>query len=152
MNFLTALLDAAVGFVRRNPLTCLLILLLAVAAPAVLRGIAVFILYFVLGLIVLTIVVSFLFRWRIRRLQRQMEEQFGAQSDPETEGPFGRRNSFGGSAFGGGNPFGGRRREGASREGEVKVHKTAATPEKRVADHVGDYVEFEETKGEPEKQ
>ncbi len=141
MNFLTALLDAAVGFVRRNPLTCLLILLLAVAAPAVLRGIAVFILYFVLGMIVLTVVVSFLFRWRIRRLQRQMEEQFGAQSGSEA-----------GGAFGGGNPFGGRRRgEGASREGEVQVHKTAATPEKRVADHVGDYVEFEETKNDPGK-
>lgn len=140
MNFLTALLDAAVGFVRRNPLTCLLILLLAVAAPAVLKGIAIFILYFILGLLLLTVFGAFMFRWRLRKLQREMEQQFGGQAGPDASNP-----------FGAGSPFGNTRRGPSSHEGEVKVHKTAATPEKRVADHVGDYVEFEETKEEPGK-
>ena len=43
----------------------------------------------------------------------------------------------------------GARTEGSSRqqEGEVKVYRTSETPEKRVSEDVGDYVEFEETKG-----
>lgn len=133
MNFLTALLDAAVGFVRRNPLTVLLIVVLAIAAPALLKGIAMFVLYFILGLVVLAIVAVAAFRWRIYKMRRQMEQQFG-------------------EGFPGGDPFAGMRsgaRPGAgakTREGEVRVHKTAETPEKRVSRNVGDYVEFEEEK------
>ncbi len=40
MGILTDIADALVGFVRRNPLTVLVILLLALGAPALLRGIA----------------------------------------------------------------------------------------------------------------
>ena len=67
-----------------------------------------------------------------QRMQRQMEEQFGA-------GGFG-------AGYGSGR---GARTEGSSRqqEGEVKVYRTSETPEKRVSEDVGDYVEFEETKG-----
>ena len=53
MNLFMAIINAVTGFIRRNPLTCLVILILAVAAPAVLKGIAVFILYFLLGLLLL---------------------------------------------------------------------------------------------------
>ena len=42
MNLFTAILDGAVAFVRRNPLFCLLILMLALFAPSVLGGIAMF--------------------------------------------------------------------------------------------------------------
>lgn len=42
MNFLTAIIDGLVRFVQRNPLTTLVILILAVGAPALLRGIALF--------------------------------------------------------------------------------------------------------------
>lgn len=45
MNFLTAIIDGLVRFVQRNPLTTLVILILAVGAPALLRGIALFFLY-----------------------------------------------------------------------------------------------------------
>ena len=38
MNFLTAIINALVGFVQRNPLTVLVILILAIAAPALLKG------------------------------------------------------------------------------------------------------------------
>ena len=40
MNLLIAIFDGIVGFVRRNPLFCLLIFLLALFAPSVLGGIA----------------------------------------------------------------------------------------------------------------
>jgi len=134
MRFLTEIVDALVGFVQRNPLTVLVILLLALGAPALLKGIALFVLYFLLGIVLLGIVLMLLFRWRLRRVQRQMEERFG--------------RDFGGDAQGGfGSPSGGGARARAERqEGEVKVYRTAETPEKRVSSDVGDYVDFEETK------
>lgn len=133
MGFLTAIIDALAEFVRRNPIFTLIVVVLALTAPALLKGIALFVLYLVLGFLVLVFLVSLLFRWRIRRVQRQMEEQFGA-------------DGFGGAGYGSGR---GARTEGSSRqqEGEVKVYRTSETPEKRVSEDVGDYVEFEETKG-----
>ena len=66
----------------------------------------------------------------------KMEEQFGEGFGEQTRGGFRQRNS--------GSPFAERERRG--REGEVRVHKTAGTPEKRVSKDVGDYVDFEEEK------
>lgn len=120
-----AILDGLIGFVQRNPLTTLIIVVLALGAPALLKGIALFILYFVLGIVVLGVVLMLSLRWRIRKMQRQMEEQMRG-------------------GFGGADPFAGR--TSRRKEGEVKVRKTADTPEKRVANDVGDYVEFEETR------
>lgn len=120
-----ALIDALVGFVQRNPLTVLLILILALGAPALLRGIALFILYFFMGIVLLVVAGLLFFRWRIYKVQRQMEEQFGKGMGPES-------------------PFTGRTRR--EKEGEVKVYKTTQAPEKRVSNNVGDYVDFEETK------
>ena len=134
MNFFTAIIDSLVGFVQRNPLTTLLIVILALGAPALLKGIALFILYFLMGIVVLAIVLMLVFRWRIYKVRKQMEEQFGEGFGEQTRGGFRQRNS--------GSPFAERERRG--REGEVRVHKTAGTPEKRVSKDVGDYVDFEE--------
>lgn len=131
MRFITAILDALVRFVQRNPLTVLVIVILALAAPALLKGIAIFILYFILGLFLLAVAGVLFFRWRIRSVQRQMEERFG-------EGGF--------DAGGFGSPFAGRTPRNNAQEGDVKVRKTAEMPGKRVSKNVGDYVEFEETK------
>ncbi|MCR2030664.1 DUF4834 family protein [Alistipes timonensis] len=136
MNFFTAIIDSLVGFVQRNPLTTLLIVILALGAPALLKGIALFILYFLMGIVVLAIVLMLVFRWRIYKVRKQMEEQFGEGFGEQTRGGFRQRNS--------GSPFAERERRG--REGEVRVHKTAGTPEKRVSKDVGDYVDFEEEK------
>lgn len=140
MRFLSAFLDALAGFVQRNPLTVLLVLVLALGAPALLKGIAVFILYVFMGLLLLVLLGVVLFRWRIRKMQRQMEEQFGQG--------FGRQQQGYGSPFG--SSFGRQRAARQEREGEVRVHKTSETPEKRVSSDVGDYVDFEETK-DPKK-
>lgn len=131
MGFLTAIIDALAEFVRRNPIFTLIVVVLALTAPALLKGIALFVLYLVLGFLVLIFALSLLFRWRIRRVQRQMEEQFGA-------------GGFGGAGFGGAR--GARTESRREQEGEVKVYRTSGTPEKRVSESVGDYVEFEETK------
>ena len=76
MNFLTAIIDGLVRFVQRNPLTTLVILILAIGAPALLRGIALFFLYFIMGVIVLVVAAILLFRWRVYKMRRRMEEQF----------------------------------------------------------------------------
>ena len=136
MNFFTAIIDSLAGFVQRNPLTTLLIVILALGAPALLKGIALFILYFLMGIVVLAIVLMLVFRWRIYKVRKQMEEQFSEGFGEQTRGGFRQRNS--------GSPFAERERRG--REGEVRVHKTAGTPEKRVSKDVGDYVDFEEEK------
>lgn len=137
MRFLLALIDSLVAFVQRRPLTVLCIILLALAAPALLRGIALFMLWFFFGLLLLAVAGLLLFRWRIRSVRKEMEQRFG-------EG-FGNPHTH----FGSEPPhahFGQTRTQ--SREGEVKVHRTAGTPDKRVSSDVGDYVDFEETKND----
>ena len=134
MKYLMAVIDALVGFVQRNPLTVLVILILALGAPALLKGIALFILYFIMGFVLLLVAGVLLFRWRIYRMRKEMEERFG--------------EGFGGAA-GGFDPrgFGARQRPPKQeREGEVKGYRTADAPEKRVSEKVGDYVDFEETR------
>ena len=110
----------------------------AIAAPALLKGVALFFLYVVMSILILAVALILVFRWRMNKVRRQMEEQFGEGFDPR---------NFGGQGFG--SPFAGEPRKG--REGEVKVRKTSGAPEKRVSKDVGDYVEFEETK-EPKQE
>ena len=142
MRFLAAIVDALVGFVQRNPLTFLLIVLVGIAAPALLKGIAMLVLYAILGLLLAGVLLLAIFGWRVRSMQRRMEEQFSQR-------------------FGNGDPFGTTRRSGSrsawggassrSREGEVHVYRTSDTPEKRISKEVGDYVEFEETRSDDER-
>lgn len=129
MNFITILIDSIASFVRRNPLLCLCIVMLAFLAPSVLKGIAAFALYFLLAILIMGIVIVLTIRWRLRRLQQQMRDKY----------PNGNDTHFGGFA-------GSESRRPQPGEGEVKVHVTSDTPEKRISKDVGDYVEFEETK------
>ena len=135
MNFILAIIDSLAGFVQRNPLTVLVILILAIAAPALLKGVALFFLYVVMSILILAVALILVFRWRMNKVRRQMEEQFG-EGFGQQSGPKG----FGGF----GSPFAEQPRK--EREGEVKVHKTPGMPEKRVSKDVGDYVDFEEEK------
>lgn len=148
MRFLRDIIDALAGFVRRNPLTVLVIVILALGAPALLKGIAAFILYFLLGIVVFALIAGLWLHWRIEKARRRMEEQFGEQFGGGT--PFGSADPFGGAARGG-DAFGGRRARNP-REGEVKIYVTSEAPEKRVAHGVGDYVDFEETKTDDKKR
>ncbi|MCM1151342.1 MAG: DUF4834 family protein [Alistipes sp.] len=125
MRFFAAIVDALVLFVQRNPLTVLFLFVLALVAPSLFKGIAAFILYAFMGVLLLVVLLALLFRWRIYRLQRDMEKQFGRGF---------RQDASAGS------------RAGRRREGDVEVRRTAGTPEKRVSSDVGDYVDFEETK------
>ena len=86
MNFISAFIDGIVGFVRRNPLTCVILLLIAVVAPSLFG----FMLYVILGMVLVSIISALIFAWRLRRMQRQMEEQFRQHESEYTR--YDRRN------------------------------------------------------------
>lgn len=124
MNILTALIDAMASFVRNNPLTVVIIVMMAVFVPSlfgalVIGGVILLILLLAWPLIMLL---------RLRRMGRSIEEEAA-------------RN------FGGGyrQKQYTRRERGERSDGDVKIYTTAVR-EKRVKSDVGDYVEFEEVK------
>ena len=121
MNFLSAIIDSFLGFISRNPLTTIIIVMLLVFAPSFFGALLIGVV--VLVLILLAIPLFMLFR--LRRASRKIEDEA-------------RRTSQQGYS-----------RQGYSQpksEGDVKVHTTPHQPQKRVNDNVGDYVEFEEVK------
>ncbi len=130
-------------FIKDNPITFLLIFL-AIAAPSLFFGALQVIFYIVLGIVILLLILSLVFRARITRLQREMEEQMGGSA----RGAQGNRGGF--SGFSGFSGFNNRAQGGSSRrrsdEGDVKIFKQAGAQEKKVAKDVGDYVDFEEVK------
>ena len=118
MNLLIMLVDSLVSFVRRNPIFCLVVLILAIGAPSLLAGIASVILYIILGFIILMLIMSMVFRWRIYKLRNDLEQAAGR--------PNGYRSQ--------------------RREGDVSIHINDDAAEKRIKDDVGDYVDFVEEK------
>ena len=136
MNFLSAIIDSFLGFVSRNPLTTIIIVMLLVFAPSFFGALLIGVV--VLALILLAIPLFMLFR--LRRASRNFQEQ----ARHESQQSYSRREY---------NQQGYSQREynqqGYSQpksEGDVKVHATTQQPQKRVNDNVGDYVEFEEVK------
>lgn len=127
---MSRILDSIIAFVQRNPMFCLVVLMLALLAPQVLQGIVLFVLYGLLGLFILVGVAIVAFRWRIARMQQRMEERFG-QDARRQEGRW--------------YDAGAGRSRRRSDEGSVRIHRTSDAPEKRVSDDVGDYVDFEES-------
>jgi flagellar biosynthesis/type III secretory pathway M-ring protein FliF/YscJ len=126
MNFLSAIIDSFLGFVSRNPLTTIIIVMLLVFAPSFFGALLIGVV--VLALILLAIPLFMLFR--LRRASRNFQEQ----ARHESQQSYSQREYS---------------QQGYSQpksEGDVKVHATTQQPQKRVNDNVGDYVEFEEVK------
>ena len=121
MNFLSAIIDSFLGFVSRNPLTTIIIVMLLVFAPSFFGALLIGVV--VLALILLGIPLFMLFR--LRRASRNFQEQARHES----------QQSYSQQSY-----------SQPKSEGDVKVHATTQQPQKRVNDNVGDYVEFEEVK------
>ena len=121
MNFLSAIIDSFFGFISRNPLTTIIIVMLLVFAPSFFGALLIGVV--VLALILLAIPLFMLFR--LRRASRNFQEQARHES----------QQSYSQQSY-----------SQAKNEGDVKVHATTQQPQKRVNDNVGDYVEFEEVK------
>ena len=122
MNFLFAIIDSIVEWIKRNPLTCILLVMIAVFAPGLFGAIFIGIGIVVLLLLAIPIIGIF----KLRRMSRKIEDEARQQQ-----------------GFGG---FAGQNRTRSSNEGEVKVYTTEEATEKRVNDKVGEYVDFEEVK------
>ena len=121
MNFLSAIIDSFLGFISRNPLTTIIIVMLLVFAPSFFGALLIGVV--VLVLILLAIPLFMLFR--LRRASRNFQEQARHES----------QHSYSQQGY-----------SQTKNEGDVKVHATTQQPQKRVNDNVGDYVEFEEVK------
>lgn len=121
------MIDGLVRFVKNNPLFCVLVITLALTAPSLLKGLAAFVLYSLLGILLLGILLVLVMRWRFNRVHSRMTEQFRRAAEQQQNTHTYTRNR-------------------PTNEGEVRLHRTSETPEKRIADDVGDYVDFEETK------
>jgi membrane protein implicated in regulation of membrane protease activity len=128
MNFLSALIDSIIDFVRRNPLMTTLIIMLMVFAPSAFG--VLFIGIMVVLLLLLAIPIFLLFR--LRRASRHIEDEARRASQQARGQQF-----YGGQTYG---------QQSRKQEGEVKVYTTSQQPQKRVNDNVGDYVDFEEVK------
>lgn len=120
MNFLSLLIDSIIDYVRRNPLTTTILIMLMIFAPGAFG--AIFIGIMVVLLLLMAIPIFLLLR--LRRASRHIKEEAHRTTNSQQ--------------------FYGRQKE--KQEGEVKVYTTNQTPEKRVSDNVGDYIDFEEVK------
>ena len=126
MNIFSAIIDSIVGFVSRNPLTTIIIVMLLVFAPSVFGVLFIG----VIVLLLLTLAIPAFLLFRLRRASRNFQEQARHES----------QQSYSQREY---------NQQGYSQpksEGDVKVHATTQQPQKRVNDNVGDYVEFEEVK------
>lgn len=128
MNIFSAIMDAMISFVRNNPLTVVIIVMLAVFVPSLFGAVLIGLLACLLLLVAWPVVMLV----RLRRDTRRMQQE--ASSRDFGRGYYTRRE------------YTGRSRRNAD-EGEVKVYATSVR-EKRVKSDVGDYVDFEEVKDE----
>ena len=126
MNFLSAIIDSFLGFVSRNPLTTIIIVMLLVFAPSVFGVLFIG----VIVLLLLTLAIPAFLLFRLRRASRNFQEQTRHESQQSYSQREYNQQSY----------------SQPKSEGDVKVHATTQQPQKRVNDNVGDYVEFEEVK------
>lgn len=123
MNIFSALIDAMASFVRNNPLTVVIIVMLAVFVPSLFGALLIGALILVLLLVAWPVIMLFRLRRMGRRIEEEAARNFGEGYDPN--------NRYS------------RRERGERSAGDVKIY-TALVREKRVKSNVGDYVEFEE--------
>lgn len=123
MNIFSALIDAMASFVRNNPLTVVIIVMLAVFVPSFFGALLIGVLVLALLLVAWPVIMLFRLRRMGRRIEEEAARNFGEGYDPN--------NRYS------------RRERGERSAGDVKIY-TASVREKRVKSDVGDYVEFEE--------
>ncbi len=128
MNIFSAIIDSIANFIKQNPLTVTLLVMLAVFAPSLFGSIMIGLLIF--GVIIMAVPLFMFFK--LYRMSRKMEKENKSQN-------FGR-------GFYSGQTYSTNQQQQRKDEGEVKVYSTGQQQEKRVSEDVGDYVDFEEVK------
>lgn len=156
MNIISIILDSILSYIRRNPLTVTIIVMIAVFAPSLFGAALIGLL---IGALILLIGPLFML-WRLMRQAERGGKRYSgrgfrgfytnfdgnphnSQQSYNRGGTYQRGQGFG-SAHNGSAHSGSSQRN--PNEGQVKVFATSEQPQKRVSDNVGDYVEFEEVK------
>ncbi|MBQ8779223.1 MAG: DUF4834 family protein [Alistipes sp.] len=156
MNIISIILDSILSYIRRNPLTVTIIVMIAVFAPSLFGAALIGLL---IGALILLIGPLFML-WRLMRQAERGGKRYSgrgfrgfytnfdgnphnSQQSYNRGGTYQRGQGFG-SAHSGSAHSGSSQRN--PNEGQVKVFATSEQPQKRVSDNVGDYVEFEEVK------
>lgn len=120
---LTMLLDALVSFVKHNPITCIVMVILAVSFPAFFK----YAMWIVIAIAALFVILLLLLFWRLHKVRKDLEKQIrNAQNRA--------REYYGDGGSG----------EQSKEEGDISIHRTSSAPEKRINGNVGEYVDFEE--------
>lgn len=128
MNIFSAIIDSIANFIKQNPLTVTILVMLAVFAPSLFGSILIGLLIF--GVIIMAVPLFMFFK--LWRMSRKVEKD--SQSQNFGRGYYSRQTYT--------NTNNQQRKD----EGEVKVYSTGQQQEKRVSEDVGDYVDFEEVK------
>ena len=156
MNIISIILDSILSYIRRNPLTVTIIVMIAVFAPSLFGAALIGLL---IGALILLIGPLFML-WRLmRQAERGGKSSSGrgfrgfytnfdgnphnSQQSYNRGGTYQRGQGFGSAYSGSAHSRSSQRNPN---EGQVKVFTTSEQPQKRVSDNVGDYVEFEEVK------
>ena len=128
MNIFSAIIDSIANFIKQNPLTFTILVMLAVFAPSLFGSILIGLLIF--GVIIMAVPLFMFFK--LWRMSRKVEKD--SQSQNFGRGYYSRQT------------YTNTNRQQRKDEGEVKVYTTRQQQEKRVSEDVGDYVDFEEVK------
>ena len=152
MIHLKIILYGILAFIERNPLFCIMLVLLAVFAPVVFK----FVGWIILGIIAAALIGIALFALRMRKMKRNMEDQFRQAT--------GGNAGFGGASFSGFGNMGGTNgmtleelvrqmqaqadaRKNGAQGGNVNQPKNNINDNSsKSSDKPGDYVDFEEVK------
>lgn len=155
MNILRIIIFGLLAFIERNPIFCLFLLLVAIVAPALFKVVG----WIILGIIALFLVILGIGWWRMRKMQRELNNQFRQTASGagfNGSGSAGGFNGFGGFSTGGmtleelvrqmhAQADAAKRNSANSTNSQTTTTTTTSgSTQKKVSDKVGDYVDFEE--------
>ena len=155
MNILRIIIFGLLAFIERNPIFCLFLLFVAIVAPALFKVVG----WIILGIIALFLVILGIGWWRMRKMQRELNNQFRQTASGagfNASGSAGGFNGFGGFSTGGmtleelvrqmqAQADAAKRNSANNANSQTTTTTTTSgSTQKKVSDKVGDYVDFEE--------
>ena len=154
MNILRIIIFGLLAFIEHNPFLCFFLLIMAILAPAFFKVVG----WIILGIIALFLLILGIGWWRMRKMQREMNNQFRQTASGagfNSSGSAGGFNGFGGFSTGGmtleelvrqmqAQANAAKRNSENNTNSQTTTTTTSRSTQKRVNDKVGDYVDFEE--------
>lgn len=155
MSILRIIIFGLLAFIERNPIFCIFLLFVAIMAPALFKVVG----WIILGIIALFLAILGIGWWRMRKMQRELNNQFRQTASGagfNGSGSAGGFNGFGGFSTGGmtleelvrqmhAQADAAKRNSANNANSQTTTTTTTSgSTQKKVSDKVGDYVDFEE--------